>query len=174
MSAYQINKVRKYYDSSIEDYVPEVIEIELVTIDKERALKRKEYLMKHRSVEEKRERVSYIMKTVKKADMNAAYGAYYKQGLLRDTIPNDLMYKFGDKIGLSLANSLVEKLYNESYEDTLYYWDVNKVTTEEKFSESISTTSHVCSRATHISAKVDINGKIFEFSAIDFHGAFRV
>lgn len=173
MSAYQINKVRKYYDSSIEDYVPEVIEIELVTADKERALKRKQFLMKHRSIEEKRERVSYIMKTVKKADMSAAYGAYYKQGLLAETIPNDLMYRFGDKIGASLARSLVDKLRNESYED-LYYWDVDKVTTEEKFNESISISSHVCSRSTHISAKVDINGKIFEFSAIDFHGAFRV
>ena len=173
MSVYEVDKIQKYYDSSIEDYISETITIALVTSDKLGAMKHKTYLMDARTKEEKRERISYVVKTIKNADTKKAYNAWYKQGLLAETIPNDLIYRFGDKIGASLARSLVDKLRNESYED-LYYWDVDKVTTEEKFNESISTMSHVCSRATHISAKVDINGKTFEFSAIDFHGAFRV
>ncbi len=174
MSVYEVDKIQKYYDRDVEKDVPEVLRISLVTSDKESALKHRAYLMSIRDKEDKQNKISYVVKTIKDANKKDAYNAWYKQGLLEETIPNDLKYRFGDKAGDWLASSLVRQLYNESYEDCLYYWDVDKVITEEKFNESISTTSHVCSRATHIYAKVDINGKTFEFSAIDFHEAFRV
>lgn len=168
---YQINK--------IDAFCPEdqrLIRIINIVDNKERAEKIKKMYMSNRTKDEKKDRIVYKIITLKKEKINNAFCEFYKQGLLTETIEKDLIYKYGEKQGKSMAFSLIHELrkIDLPYEGTLDHWSLNNVKIEEKFNEHISTNMHICCRSNNLSCEVDLNGTIVKFNCIVFLEAFRV
>lgn len=136
------------YNSETDE--PELQEVEVIRIsrNKESLNKDKKYRNKDRSDK----RYIFAVKAIPQKELEATRNEFNKKQILLE-IPRDLEYQYGEK-GKAIANSLVDQLRKESYEDVLYFIDLNNIIFEEEYKEHISTYTHICSRHTEVKAVV--------------------
>lgn len=162
----------KYTNSNYEQ-VKEFNILELIKCsnDKEQLEKLRKRFVANRSKEEKKDKILFRLRYLKKDEVDGAYTEWRKKNVL-ESIASDFDSLGED--GEAIKHKALQVLKDQPY-DVLQEWSRNSIEiTNRDFDESISTTSHICSRATNITANLTLGDKKFIVKGMIFHEAFRV
>lgn len=162
----------KYTNSNYEQ-VKEFNVVELIKCsnDKEQLEKLRKRFVANRSKEEKKDKILFRLRYLKKDEVEDTYTSWRKQNLL-ESIADDFD-RLGEE-GEAIKHKALQMLRSQPY-DILKEWSSKSIEiTNRDFDESISTTSHICSRATNVTANLILGDKKLIVKGMVFHEAFRV